>query len=317
MIRLRCLRRERLGPAPAFVLAAALAGGVAAADEPRGFAVGVLRRDGQLIPFATFDGKHWRNNWPAPALQLTVPINLHSVPSRWWGPPGPRETWQAWVDGAPSTLRIVQPDWVDVHCVRRIALRTDYHASQDIPPNTIQPHPKDGIAVSPPQAIEAIEILPVDGEEAHELVPQLLEAFNRAERTTVSGDRYPVSTRKREDVEPVVEAVYAFGTSGVRTYYVEATRAYRIAGQECSPIAVGTGWFMRAGTAIEPLLMTVDLLDCDRTGANYMLPLGTLRVGQRRFWFAQFSGWNDERYVVVEITAAKVNAVVSTWGGGC
>jgi len=31
----------------------------------------------------------------------------------------------------------------------------------------------------------------------------------------------------------------------------------------------------------------------------------------------QFSGFDQERYVVVEPRAAKVDAVASVWGGGC
>src|SRR4051794_28317478 len=122
---LRCLpqlRHRSPRPAATFILAAALGAGITA-DEPRGFAVAVLRRDGLLIPFATFDGKRWRNTWPAPhGFELTIPISTGSVPTRWWGIPGRREIWQAWVDGASSSLRVVQPDWVGVHCTRVITL---------------------------------------------------------------------------------------------------------------------------------------------------------------------------------------------------
>src|SRR5436190_18306005 len=121
MTRLRCfqqLRRGRPRAAATFALVAALAAGIAASEPPRGFTVGVLRRDGLLIPFATFDGKGWRNHWPPPQLVLTVPINIGSIPLRWWGPPGPREIWQASVEGASSPLRVVQPDWIGIQCTR-------------------------------------------------------------------------------------------------------------------------------------------------------------------------------------------------------
>jgi hypothetical protein len=302
------------------VLAAALGAGLAAADDPRGFAVGVLRRDGMLIPFATFDGKHWRNNWPPPQwFELTVPISTGSVPTRWWGTPGPRETWQAWVDGASSLLRVVQPDWVDIRCTRSITLRTDYRATATVPPNLVQPYPKDGLAVSPPQAVERIEILPAAGIEALALEPGVRDAFNRAERATEGQAGHPVTAKKREQVDPAIEAIYAFGEQP-RVYYVEAVRAYRALGQsadECMAVGVGSGWFVRNGNAVRPLLMSVDLLDCDRRGGSYMLPLGALRLGTRLFWLAQFSGWDHERYVVIEITPKRAEAIVNTWGGGC
>ena len=85
----------------------------------------MLRRDGAVIPFAAFDGRRWSSAWPAPALDLTVPISLSAVPGRWWGPTRPLESWEAWTAAGRRGLRITQPDWVDTFCVRQIALRTD------------------------------------------------------------------------------------------------------------------------------------------------------------------------------------------------
>ena len=85
----------RAGAAGALLLA--LGAALGAADAPRVvFGVGVLRRDGIIIPFGAFDGKRWSNNWPAPQDDLTVPINVRDVPSRWWGPTRALQTWQAW-----------------------------------------------------------------------------------------------------------------------------------------------------------------------------------------------------------------------------
>ena len=73
---------------------------------------------------------------------------------------------------------------------------------------------------------------------------------------------------------PAIEALYAFGDDP-RIYYVEAAAAYRELGQpldECRPMAFGTGWFVREGGQVKSLLTVVDLLNCDRAGASYMLP---------------------------------------------
>jgi hypothetical protein len=287
------------------------------------FAVGVLRRDGVIVPFAAFDGKRWSNPWPPPALDLTVPIGLRAVPSKWWGPAKKAlEVWQVLLvpsADAPRTLNVVQPDWVEAHCVRQIGLRSDYVPTAVVPPRTMQPYPKDGVAVSPPQTVEPIEIVPPLGPEAQALTPALVDAFNRAER--VVGDRYghSIKRRAREGVVPAIEAVYAFGDQP-RLYYVEAKRPYRDLGQssgECAFIAFGTGWFVREGGQVRSLLTVVDLLNCDRDGASYMLPLGVMRLGARVFWLAQFSGWDHERFAVLEIKAKTVEAALSVWGGGC
>jgi len=71
------MTRAFLAAGALFAVGAALL----AADAPRTvFSAGVLRRDGIIIPFAAFDGKRWRNAWPPPALELTIPIDLRGIP---------------------------------------------------------------------------------------------------------------------------------------------------------------------------------------------------------------------------------------------
>jgi hypothetical protein len=103
-------------------------------------------------------------------------------------------------------------------------------------------------------------------------------------------------------------------------FYVEAVRGYRVpksGGEDCS-VAFGTGWFLEDATdAVRKLDMAVDLVPCNRYGATYMLPLGVVRADGRAFWLAQYSGWDHERYMVVELKKDKIEAVVAKWGGGC
>jgi len=283
------------------------------------FGVGILRRDGVIIPFATYDGR-WDSFWPLPEFNLTIPISVSGIPKRWWGPTPPLEDWQLWTAAGMGSAHVLQPDWVQIHCVRQIALKTDYRKDELSPPRTAQPYPKDGLAVSPPQTVEKIEIVPAAARELRELIPVLLTSFNQAERLVESRFGHPVTRRAREGVEPTIEAVYAFGTNP-RTYYVEAARPYRQIGSnagECAAIGFGTGWFVREGAEILALSMATDLLDCRRSTATYMLPLGVMRPDtDHLFWIAQFSGWNHERYVVLEIKKKKVDVKVNVWGGSC
>jgi len=297
---------------------AAMAVVAAASVRDGAFTIAVLRRDGIVVPFATFDGRTWSSHWPRPALDLTVPINVESVPSGWWGPTGPLASWEAWVarDGERQTIHVVQPDWIDVHCARQIGLRTDYRASEFPAPPEEQPYPKDGLAVSPPQPIERIQSVPPTGSEASEMTTVLLEAFNDAERHTARKFNHPIKASQRERIGPDIEAVYAHGGEP-RVYYVESRREYHTLGDECALVAFGTGWFVRENGRWRSLSMAVDALNCDRLGGSYMMPLGVARIGTRVFWLAQFSGWDHERYVVIEPKAKAVDAVVSAWGGGC
>ena len=295
-------------------------GALAAVDtaaQRTAFGVGALRRDGVIVPFAAFDGKKWVDNWPLPAAEVDVPITVRDVPSSWWGPTPALESWQAWIAGVPQQLRIERPDWFDVSCTRQIGLRSDYHATTAVPPPGEQPYPKDGLAVSPPQPIERITILPGESDETRALIPVVYDAFNKAEREF--GENHPLSRREREGQTPDIEAVYAAGDHP-RIYYVESSRRYRRLGQtpdQCAAFAFGTGWYVRDDTGLRSIMTVVDLLRCNRYGASYMLPLGAMHLNGKFYWLAQFAGVNHERYAVIEIKPRTVQGVLNVWGGSC
>jgi hypothetical protein len=236
----------------------------------------------------------------------------------WIAEPPPRGTTAQDSAGGPGiqfrSVHVLQPDWIAVHCSRQIALRTDYRSDLVVPPPTEQPYPKDGLALSLPQPLEHIEILPVA--KAAALLPGLRERFNRAELETEREFGDPAPRRVRERMEPTIEALYAFG-GGPRAYYAEASREYRNDKNSCVAMAFGTGWLVKDGEREKWLDMAVDILRCNKYGATYMLPLGALRIQSRTFWIVQYSGWDHERYVVAEIKKDKIDAVVNTWGGGC
>ena len=59
----------------------ALLASVATAGPPTDvLTLAVLRRDAIVVPFATYDGKHWQSHWPSPKQDVDVPISLSSVP---------------------------------------------------------------------------------------------------------------------------------------------------------------------------------------------------------------------------------------------
>jgi hypothetical protein len=292
-----------------------------AEPRPDAFGVGVLRRDGIVIPFADFDGKRWHANWPAAAQQVDVPVNVPSVPAPWWGKAGPHENWQVWTRSAPPmTVHVRQPDWVPVQCLRQVGLRTDYRSAEPPPDPASQPFPKDGLAIWPPQRIEKIDIVPVG-----QLSPEaVIDAFNAAEETARRYERgqaaYLPSDRKaRESTVPMVEAIYAAGdTAGARIYYFEASRQYSLRNVQCPLVTFGAGWFVREGASgLRKLRFDVEVVDCERYGLLYMLPLGAVTLSNRLYWIAQWSGWDYEEYGVVEIKQKSVDDVVQVLGGRC
>ena len=305
-------------PEAVMAMLAASLGGAGGSDA---FATGVLRRDGIVLPFAAFDGKRWSHPWPAAQIagDLTVPISLSAVPKSWWGPTRPLDAWEALAPDGPRALHVTQPDWVEAHCGRQVGLRTDYRSMRPPPPRTTKPYPKDGVATSPAHHVEPIEIVAPDAVEVRGLLPVVHAQFNDAERFVERDYGHPITRRAREGILPTVEAVYAYGYSP-RAYYVEAIRPYRRLGQtldECTAVGSGTGWFVRDAAGVRTLTMAVDVLTCRREAGSYMLPLGVLKLNDRVYWLAQFSGWDHERYVVLEIKKKSVDVVVNTWAGVC
>ena len=82
-------------------------------------------------------------------------------------------------------------------------------------------------------------------------------------------------------------------------------------------VGIGTGWFLGDTSGIRTVTMKVDVLNCSRDYGSYMLPLGVIRLNDRTFWLAQFSGYDHERYVVLEAKEHAVDVVINTWGGAC
>jgi hypothetical protein len=313
--------RPATGLCAAFVAATIVA--ASAAPNRNAFTVGVLRRDGLIVPFATWDGKRWRDEWPKPEQDPNVPISLASIPDDWWGHAAPAETWHVWAGGAsaPAAVHVRQPDWYAAQCLRQIGLRTDYRAAAPPPPD-VQPYPKDGLAVS-----STVPVLPIDTAPAGEPSEVMVEAFDEAESKLVDEGPWrlppaiPRGDAGRARVPVTVEAEYVFAdVDGTRYYYIEMSRTYVEPGfvARCGNISFGSGWFVhRRGHDLEPLGFDVSIGECDRYGFAYMLPLGVMRLRDRVYWIAQWSGWDYERYAIVELTPDKAKPVLSVYGGSC
>jgi hypothetical protein len=301
---------------------ALLASVIAAAEPPPAtFTLGVLRRDATVVPFASYDGKRWENHWPRPSQDVDIPVSLRSVPGRWWGPSGPLDAWQVWVDAAPPRLvHVRQPDWLQTHCQKQVGLRTDYQPTEWPPGPEAQPYPKDGLAVSPPHLVEPIETLASDSPERERLVDVLRAAFAAREEEALAraqADGSPVRASKKElEALPItIEALYAFGTTR-RVYWVEAVREYRKQ-DACAAVIFGAGWFVFDSGTFTRGEFDVSVVPCSRDGLHYMLPLGVMSLPRGQYWIAQVSGWDGEEYDVVELGPRSIVPVLAVWGGGC
>jgi hypothetical protein len=212
-------------------------------DEAKeAFTLAVVRRDSIAIPFATYDGKRWKNSWPLPESRVTAPIALADVPKRWWSGRDPIAKWTFWPldasEGASRTLETIGPTWFPAHCQQGLGLRTTYSTREVIPPPQIQPYPKAGLAVAGAATITPIEIVdiassPLVDPLARTLVPEVFdEETTIIKHYMIAGDnwRHPYTADERKETPFRIEVLYkvAKGLGERDVYYFEGLKHYAV-----------------------------------------------------------------------------------------
>ena len=128
-------------------IAAVLPHAAAVQERTGSFVLGVLRRDGIVIPFAAFDGRRWSKRWPD-LLPVERPIALSDIPKNWWGVEPAPERWHHWKDGGRTgEVALTSPVVGSPMCEPRFTLRSNYKSSEPAPPAFVLPFPKDGLLV--------------------------------------------------------------------------------------------------------------------------------------------------------------------------
>jgi hypothetical protein len=332
-------RRVGLFAANVLVLFIALLPAPGRSDERPGFAVGILRRDGVVIPFASYDGSKWTNRWPAEQA-TEVPIALTDVPKDWWLGGQARTEWTAWLTtGVSQPIKARAPVTVKVHCTRRIGLRTDFVAMEPPPPPDFQPYPKSGLAVTGPAAVtvERIELLQPAGAEAKALAEKVRAEVAAAETKKVRAWAqmwsHPLDEKGRAKAPLAIEVLARTPglLAGSSVSYFEGVKKYpgfiqlpenqspaagaKGLAQACDYLTFAGGWVITGPK--EANTIGADLSNCNREGLVYTLPLGAIRTGGRLFWIIQASSWDSERYDVVEIRQTDTKTALSVPGGSC
>ena len=296
-----------------------------AADEAGKFGLAVLRRDGNLVPFASYDGHDWRADWPGSDLGVNLPISTRDIPKKWWGAPGPDAPWTAYLlDGKSQPLALRKPQDLRVFCGGRPAVLTDY------PPGDFDPRepsvPKDGLAIAGDATLEPIPRVSNLSADAAKLVEAITDAFNTQETLAATHfvnwvHPFPEARRKTFPVE--LEAFYRrpettpSGTWSVS--YVEAVRRYpaRPGDDGCGLITFARGWVLEQDGKEPVIDIGARVTYCDRAEVTFMLPFGQLTIDREPYWVFQLSSWRDEMYAVARITPQQVRTVLAVIGGSC
>jgi hypothetical protein len=312
--------------------AAASAAALAAAgqqNEPAGaspsrLTLGVLRRDGFLSPFASYDDGDWSAPWREPETAGSVPIGLDDVPKKWWGAAGPGAPWTAWLtDGRRQPLKLLGVNTIPIFCSTRLAIRTDYFGEPFERAPTV---PKDGIAIAGPAALLPIESVPVDSADAHEMIRTITDDFNKEEKFAASRFAYwkhPVPERVRRQMSFEIEAFYRSSEKTKRgtwtTSYVEAVRKFPPGptDDDCGLITYAQAWIHQQRGEKPRVDLGARVTYCDRANVSFMLPFGRLRLDDEVYWVYQTSSWLDELYTVSRDGPKDLKPVVAVSGGFC
>jgi hypothetical protein len=293
--------------------------------DPQRFVIGVLRRDGIVSPFAAFDGKRWTAPWPADLRYLELPISFEAIPARWWGKAGAPAEMTFWVDGSRhGPLRLDRPTTLRVMCASRLALTSDYRSSETAPPPMVQPYPKDGLAISSGQPIEAVQTLSRTSPRWIPAAVALLAPIDRAEDATLTAIRgwsHPIARKERRKVPVELEAMYQapMDAPGWTAYYVEAVKRYPPGPDDegCGLLTSARGWVKVGPDGRPRTQLRAHVTYCDRRDDMYMLPLGLIKTGGRIYWIYQLSGYGREGYVVARPTPQYVEPQVHYEAGVC
>jgi hypothetical protein len=315
--------------------AAASAGGLVLAQndaqkDARGDrgALAVLRRDGVMFPFVSFERDVWEVSWPLGLRDVKIPETLKDIPKQWWGKGG-LEGWRAHLlsgESIPLTVRALGA--FRPFCVDRFGLATTYKSSQPAVATTIRPYPKDGIAVHGNVPIDPIETVDPAGPEAQELLQRLVKDFNEIENRTVQQVRSNTGWRHQFDDEarpkfPIrLESWYRSPSDepGATVSYIEVSRAFPPSAEDkgCGLETFVSGWVHHFRGQLEKASeLRGKITYCDRVGVVYMFPFGRVRPRTRDYWIFQLSGWNDEWYDVAEVRRGRVRYAVEVNAGGC
>jgi hypothetical protein len=307
------------------LLAAAPVPPITPADNTDPFTIGVLRRDGLAIPFATFDGKNWSTPWPRDLRYLDLPVSLAAVPERWFGKPGRLSAMTAWIDGvkgATVTATGIAP--IPLGCSRRLVLRTTYRPSEAAPPLLLQPYPKVGLVVAGTASIDPIEILDRTSSDWGRIEQVILEPFAVAEQTTISripNWKHPMRADLRRRVPVEVEALYRapMDIEGWTAYYVEAIKRFPPGPEDdgCGLVTSVGGWVLAGPNFKREFRLNAVVSYCDRKHVSYFLPLGRVTANGKVYWIAQHAGYGEEQYVVSRPTRDQVEDVAGYSAAFC
>jgi hypothetical protein len=297
---------------------------VAQERDDRG-ALAILRRDGILFPFASFNRDNWQITWPIDLTTVEIPANVGAIPKRWWGTVTPEHWRVRLTTGGEATVDVSAPVLFPMFCEKRLGAQTTYRGSQPLPPEPVDPYPKDGLAITGRVPIDPIETIDPAAPEWGRMEASLRGYFNKVEEQTVTGVRmrtgwrHPIAFEDRARLPIKLESWYRSPSSepGWTVSYIEAVRQFPPGPDDkgCGLETLVSGWLHHLHGELKKADLRGKLTYCDREGATYMLPLGRIRPWDRWYWVFQLSGYDAEWYDVAEVARERTRLVLEVYAG--
>jgi len=301
--------------------ACALALSLADAPKPH-FTLGVLRADGLMIPFASYDGD-WSVPWPTSLRNVTLPISLRDVEPKWWGAAGPDAAWTAVLqDGRKQALQLLGLRQTRVFCTSRLGVQTDHIGAPASPEDPTVA--KDGLAIAGDAALLPIERVAKSSPDWGAMTREIAKKFEQAEDAAADNFtnwKHPYKAAQRRTYPIQLEALYRSNEQtkrgAWRVSYVEAVRTFpaRPEDKGCGLITYASGWVLERDGHEPKIALHARVAYCDRNEVAFMQPFGRIVVQDEVYWVYQVSSWSDEAYAVARVRPADVDPVVVTMGG--
>jgi hypothetical protein len=311
-------------------------------DEASQFIAAILRGDGTLVPFAQYGNGGWSNPWPnshrsAESIYAedteVIRHSLGGLPEPWFRQCGKiPETWYFWsLVAAPAVLSVSRVMQVENHSQTNWALLTSFptQSAED------SHHRNIGVALNVNEKIEPmIEIKTenVEGADLLSFIKQLFDEAETAELNKIRAEQLPeieastpffsLSSEARAKVRMSITKLYRTKSSlnGKHLYYFEAEKQYEkpatSTDPSCNDVSLFQGWMEateRGGLGL--MDSRLFLTNCDKKGPSSATPLGIMTLKNEIFLFVSEHGWEDESYMILELSNSGLHKVLETFGG--
>lgn len=309
-------------------------------ETSKEFQIGVLREDGALLPFAEYRHGLWWNPWPnsepVDEYNWKNPKTLTNHTKPWFQQcNGNASAWYFWSSVDTRTVinsrKLIE---VDNHSDKNWALMTDYRNNTKTENDSH--HKNIGFALNVDLKLETMIDIEKVTREASDIRAYIKSAFVNLEtaeigriaatpdlETSYAKRNLPFSSEDRAKVELELTQISRSRSTinGRHIYYFEVEKKYpRPEGQadwQCYNVSSLNGWMLKEKDgSLRIINEDFGISDCDRKdGSSNVQMFNVLRFNERTYVFTVEHGWEDESYMIYELTEYGLDRILETSGG--